>query len=114
MVTVPGAFKKLKTASKKLAGAGLKTMGYTAKGIGSIANFGSNFYDVAKIGAKGITDLLIPGVASFGGTTGKIANTFGNLYKGEMEAHKNYISTTGGMWNTVGDWLINKGNLFAN
>ena len=103
-----GVLKKVKNVIGKFTAKTIKAVGYGAKTIGKVAQFGEKFYDVGKIGGKGVTGLLIPGISKF--VPG--ASIVGNWYKDEMNANRNYIGNSGKVWDKVGDVIIGIGNKF--
>ena len=116
-----GFLKKVKRTAGKLTANSLKGAGYIAKGIGKVANFDEMLHGYAKRGAYGVTDFVIPGLnkaaptldnfsSGLGSGIASVGNIFGNWYKDELKAHKNYLGTSATIWDMVGDGLIGVGD----
>ena len=131
-----GILKKIKRGIGFFTAKGLKGLGYTAKGIGKVANFVTEYHGVAKQGSYFVGDVVAPTIEKFAGKfgaglgaifgggagagvgssigkgVGSAAGYVGKWVKDENEANKKYYETSTNIWDKVGDGLIYAGDWF--
>ena len=130
-----GALKTVKKIVGTFTAKTLKGIGYTAKGIGKVSSFVSNFHEVGKYGSYLISDYLAPGLQNFapaigttigslftpaggaiGGAIGtgvsKAAGYLSGWFKDEQDAQKENFDVSSNIWDTIGNGLIAVGDYF--